>query len=100
MEELNEKNTKVKVIGIQPYENDEYAGITLIYRGNVGVGEYSIYSTKDDKKPLYPNNLPEESQDYIYTKWHGYSEHMDSNDDKWFLSLLLKSLIDQTEIVG
>lgn len=94
---LNRDEVKVQVDGIIPFCNDKYAGIKLIWSGTIGFGEYEIYSRNEDKEGLW-NNMPEEDQEYIYTKWNGESEYMDSNDDKWFIKLLMNSLIDKMEI--
>lgn len=97
MGNLDKDKVKVKVTGIFPYQNEQFAGVKILWSGNIGYGEYQIYSTDSDKKPLF-KNIPEELQEYEYTNWKGDSEHMDSNDDKWFIKLLLSSLVEQMEV--
>ena len=97
MGKLDRDKVQVEVYGIQPYANEKYAGIKLLWRGNIGFGEYEIYSKDSDKEALY-ENLPEDMQEYAYTKWNGQSEYMDSSDDKWFIRLLMDSLIQKMEV--
>lgn len=97
MGRLNRDEVKVNVTGIIPFCNSEYAGIKLIWDGNIGFGEYTIYSEDKDKQGLWVD-MPEECQEYVYSKWNGKSEYMDSNDDKWFIKKLLESLVEQMEI--
>jgi len=94
---IDRSKVQVKVDGIAPYANDKYVGLKIYWSGNIGYGEYEIYSVPEHKEGMY-ENCPEEIQDYMYTKWNGQSEYMDSNDDKWFVKLLMDSLIEQMEI--
>ena len=97
MGNLNKDEVKVKVTGIIPYQNESFAGVKILWSGNIGCGEYEIYATESDKRPVY-QNCPDEDQDYKYVNLKGLSEHMDDKDDKWFIKLLLSSLVDQIEI--
>ena len=97
MGRLDRDKVVVHVDGIQPYKNDSFAGIKLIWSGNIGFGEYEIYSKDADKEGVF-EDVPDEIQEYMYTKWNGQSECMDSSDDKWFIKLLLKSLIEKMVI--
>ena len=91
------EDVKVEIDGIVPFCNEKYAGIKLLWSGNIGFGEYEIYSTDSDKVCTI-EQVPEEErepEDYMYTNWKGQSEYMDSNDDKWFIKLLMNSLIEK-----
>lgn len=81
MGNLNKDDVRVEVNGLQPFVNSEYQGFSIIWSGNIGFGEYTIYQNVDD-----PN------------KWKAESECMDSQEDKWFLKKLLENFIDQLEI--
>lgn len=78
---MTRDKVKVEVDTIEPFSNDEYKGFKIIWYGNIGFGEYTIYQNVDD-----PN------------KWKADSEHMDSQHDKWFIKRLLENFIDQLEI--
>ena len=95
MGKLNRDEVHVQVDGIQPYQNDKYAGIKLLWSGNIGFGEYEIYSKNSDREPMY-DDCPED--EYMYINWAGQSECMDSQDDKWFIKLLLESLVNKMRI--
>lgn len=97
MGRLDRDKVQVEVVGIMPYKNDKYAGIKLIWSGNIGFGEYEIYSKDTDKEGMF-ENAPDDVQEYMYTKWNGQSEYMDSSDDKWFIRLLMDSLIQKMEV--
>ena len=81
MGSLNREDVRVEVDELQPFVNDEYRGFKIMWSGNIGFGEYTIYQNVDD-----PN------------KWKADSEYMDSQEDKWFLKKLLENLVEQLEI--
>ena len=78
---MEKEKVEVIVDDIEPFINDDYRGFKLLWYGNIGFGEYTIYQNVDD-----PN------------KWKADSEHMDKPDDKWFIRKLFDNLIEQLEI--
>ena len=78
---IDRNKCKVEVCDIEPFTNNEYKGFKLLWEGNIGFGEYTIYQCVDD-----PN------------KWKADSEYMDHIDDKWFIRKLFDNLIEQLEI--
>ena len=81
MGKLNREEVKVDVYDIVPFTNEEYKGFKLLWDGNIGFGEYTIYQNVDDP-----------------TKWKADSEYMDYQNDKWFLKKLFDSVIEMLEI--
>lgn len=65
-----------------PFVNDEYEGIYIQWRSDIGFGEYTIYRTKGSNC------------------WFADSEYMDSDTDKAFVSELLKLIIKDILIAG
>ena len=68
---LDKNKVRVRVDDIEPFNNDDLAGVVIKWSGTIGFGEYTIYKTKSDEK------------------WHADSEYMDDIEDHWFLDLLL-----------
>lgn len=79
---MNKEEVKIVIVDIEPFDNDTWRGFKIIWSGNIGFGEYTIYRDKTENQ------------------WYGDSECMDSNDDKWFLSLLLDKLKEMITIDG
>ena len=77
---LDRSKVDVHVVDIDPFVNNEFCGFSIHWAGNIGFGEYTIYKAKDSDR------------------WCANSEMMDSQDDKWFLNLLLCDLADQLVI--
>lgn len=75
------EEVEVTVNEINPFANDKFTGFTFRWSGNIGWGEYTIYMDAQDE-----------------TKWYGESEHMDTNNDKWFIKKLLESFIEQLDV--
>jgi len=78
---LNRDEIQVEVCGLQPFENEKFRGFSLIWAGNIGFGEYTIYQPANDQ-----------------SVWFAESEHMDSKDDKWFLKKLMNDFIEKIEV--
>lgn len=74
------KEIHLKVDSIEPYVNKVYTGFIIRWSSDIGFGEYRIYRNLDDKK------------------WYGDSEFMDDNDDKEFISELMRLFIEQLHI--
>lgn len=81
MGKINREECNVEVVDIEPFDNDEYKGFKIVWSGNVGFGEYSIYQGKDDAGI-----------------WRADSECMDSPDDKWFIKKLMDNFIEQLQV--
>lgn len=73
---LNRNEVHVKVDDIVTFDN----GFEIHWHGNIGFGEYNVYKDKNGV-------------------WHADSECMDSNDDRWFLRLLMENFINQIGVV-
>lgn len=67
---------------ITPFSNKEYEGIEIKWDSNRGFGTYFIYRAKGT------------------SNWIADSEHMDSNENKNFLRMLLQKFADEVEVVG
>ena len=80
MGNLDRSKVNVKVTSILPfsYAESNTKGFVLMWEGNIGFGEYTIY-TRDNA-------------------WYGDSEAMDHGDDKWFIKKLMESFIEQLEV--
>ena len=66
------KEIDLQIRDISFFNNDSYQGMIIQWDSNIGFGEYTIYQDKNSY--------------YIY----GDSECMDSNEDKAFITELLK----------
>ena len=76
----NPKEIDLKIKGVYPYENKKYTGFTICWTSSIGFGEYDIYRSANDNK------------------WYADSEHMDSNDDKEFITELMRLFIEELHI--
>lgn len=65
---------------IEPFVNEKYTGFTIRWDSEIGFGEYIIYKSIDSDE------------------WHADSERMDSNEDKAFISELMRLFIDKITI--
>lgn len=80
MKRLNSDEIKVRIDDIEPFKNDRFRGFKILWSGNIGFGEYTIYRAEEEEQ------------------WRAESEHMDTTDDKEFLALLLKDLMNKIEV--
>lgn len=80
MKRLNNDEVKVRIDDIEPFKNDRFRGFKILWSGNIGFGEYTIYRAEEDEQ------------------WRAESECMDTTDNKEFLALLLKDLMNQIEV--
>lgn len=74
----------VKEIGLEiseviPFVNDLYEGFTIQWIADIGFGEYNIYKDVTNEDP----------------QWYAYSEYMDSNEDKEFITELMRLFIEE-----
>ena len=80
MKNLKKNEIKIHVDTIEPFINEQYIGFKIIWSGNIGWGEYTIYHAVNDNQ------------------WYADSECMDTNEDKKFLNELLKDFMNQIKV--
>lgn len=74
----------MSVDDIKGFDNDLYSGFTIYWSSDIGFGEYIIWTEmKDGELKLY-----------------GDSEYMDSNDDKEFVTELMRLVVTKLIISG
>lgn len=78
--EYNVKDMNLKVDDIIPFTNDKRKGFTIEWSSDTEFGEYRIVKSKYDDK------------------WCGESGFRDTNDNKEFISELMRLFIDQLRI--
>ena len=75
------KEVEIQVDDIEPFVNDVYTGFKILWSGNIGWGEYTIYKINGEDK------------------WYADSEHMDNPKGEYiFLDMLLKDFMKQIEV--
>ena len=67
---------------VAPFINEKYSGFVITWSSDIGFGEYTIYKTTGSDE------------------WKADSEHMDSEEDRAFLNLLMKLFVQKLEIVN
>lgn len=78
---LNGKEIEVHVDDIEPFINEQYTGFKILWSGNIGFGEYTLY------KKIGNND-----------EWFWDDEYMETSEgDKTFLKLLLNDFARQLE---
>lgn len=80
MGRLDRNRIEVEVTELEPFINEKFQGFKLIWVGNIGFGEYIIYTDGEN--------------------WYADSECMDGNDDKWFIQKLMSSFIEKLKITS
>jgi hypothetical protein len=66
---------------VEPFINEKYIGFVIRWDSAIGFGEYTIYKAVGDDK------------------WEAHSEHMDNNEDRAFITELLKQFVEKLTIV-
>lgn len=74
--------THLSVDSWQPFVNNEYEGISIQWSSDIGFGKYTIYRSKGSEC------------------WFADSECMDSDNDKAFVSELLKLIAKDIIVAG
>lgn len=95
---MNEEKLKSHIVynmSIFKHEYCPHGGIRLYWEGDCGFGTYDLIL--DDEPERDEFGCPICNDDYKLDI-KGYSECMDSNDDKKFLKQLLMSLADSIDI--
>ena len=79
---LHGREVEVHVDDIEPFVNDKYAGFKILWSGDIGWGEYTLY------KKIGNDN-----------EWFLDDEYMENpKGDKAFLKLLLNDFATQIEV--
>ena len=80
MKTINGTEIEVGVDDIKPFINDKYLGFKILWSGNIGWGEYTIYKETGTDE------------------WYADDEYMESpKDDRTFLKLLLDDFMKQVK---
>lgn len=77
----------VKEIGLQiddviPFKNEKYGGLVIQWSSNIGFGEYTLVRSAGEND----------------TEWCGDSEHMDTNEDKEFITELMRLFVEKLDV--
>ena len=80
---LHGREVEIQVDDIEPFVNEQYQGFKILWSGNIGFGEYTIYKKVGENK------------------WYGDDEFMENpKNDRTFLRLLFEDFIKQLEVDG
>ena len=78
---LHGREIDVHVYDVEPFVNDEYVGFKLLWNGNIGWGEYTIYK-----------HVGEDT-------WYADDEYMeDPKDDREFLNILFEDFTKKVQV--
>lgn len=78
---MKENKYEIYVDDIEPFVNDQYIGFRILWSGNIGFGEYTVYK--------YANG----------DTWYADDECMENpKEDKKFLKELLNNFIMQVKV--
>ena len=79
---LHGREVKVHVDDIEPFVNEKFSGFKILWSGDIGWGEYTLY------KRIGNND-----------EWFWDDEYMENPEgDKAFLKLLLNDFVTQIEV--
>lgn len=78
---LDRSKVQITDVTLEPFVNEKYSGVVIRWIGSIGFGEYSIYKSPNDDK------------------WHADSEAMDTQEDHWFIDLLIKKLFESEILI-
>ena len=77
---LHGKDVTIQVDNIEPFINEKYVGFKILWSGDIGFGEYTIYRKVNENK------------------WYVDDEYMENpENDRTFLKLLCENFIKQLE---
>lgn len=76
----NPKEIDLKIGGVYPYSNAKWEGFEIHWTSKIGFGTYNIYRSRGSNK------------------WYADSESMDFNDDKEFITELMRLFIETLKI--
>ena len=78
---LHGREVEIYVDDIEPFVNEQYTGFKILWSGNIGWGEYTIYKKIGEDE------------------WYADDEYMeDPLDDKEFLNLLFQDFAKQVKV--
>lgn len=78
---LHGREVEIQVDDIKPFVNEKYSGFTILWSGNLGFGEYTIYKRIGEDK------------------WYVDDEYMeDPENDRTFLRILFEDFAKQLEV--
>lgn len=80
---LDVTKMNLKIEEVQPFSNEKYQGFKILWSGNIGFGEYTIYKDRKEKD----------------AEWIADSECMDNKDDKAFITELMRIFIGQLKVM-
>lgn len=81
MKTINGKEVEVYVDDIESFVNEKYTGFKILWNGNIGFGEYTIYKKVGEKA------------------WYADDEYMENpKEDRTFLKMLLDDFIKQVKV--
>ena len=70
----------LEIDNVEMFSSESVEGMVIAWSSDIGFGEYTLYK--------YPNE----------NVWHGSSEYMDIDDDKSFLSELMRLFLKNIKI--
>lgn len=76
------KEIDLRIDKAEPFVNDEYEGFEFQWISKIGFGTYTIYRTVGSDE------------------WKADSECMDINENKEFITELMRLFVEQLDIVG
>lgn len=76
------KEIGLKIGGVYPYSNAKWEGFEIHWTSKIGFGVYNIYRSRGSNE------------------WKADSECMDINENKEFITELMRLFIEQLDIVG
>lgn len=76
----NPKEIDLKIENIYPYSNAKWEGFDIYWTSKIGFGTYNIYRSRDSNK------------------WFADSEYMDSDNNKEFITELMRLFIETLKI--
>ena len=78
---LHGREVEIYVDDIEPFVNEQYTGFKILWSGNIGWGEYTIYKKIGEDE------------------WYADDEYMENPEgNKAFLKLLLNDFATQIEV--
>ena len=80
MKTINGTEVEVYVDDIKPFVNEKYIGFKILWSGNIGFGEYTIYKKAGEEE------------------WYADDEYMENpREDRTFLKMLLDDFMKQVK---
>ena len=81
MKTINGNEIEVSVDDIEPFVNEKYVGFKILWSGNIGFGEYTLYKKAGEDE------------------WYVDDEYMENpKNDRTFLRMLFEDFVKQLEV--